>query len=133
MIAGVHHIGIAVSSIEEARRLYSAAFGLEVGETEIEEQAGIKIAWVPVGNTKLELVEPDDPKGELARQIEKRGEGMHHLALEVADIQDALETLKEKGFPLISEKPERGYGGAKVAWLHPTGTGKVLIELIERK
>ena len=132
MIVGVHHIGIAVTSIEEARKIYSDAFGLEVGETETEERAGIKIAWISVGNTKFELVEPADPEGELAKQIEKRGEGVHHLALEVTDIQDAMETLEAKGVPLVSEKPKAGYGSTKVAWLHPRGTRKTLIELVEQ-
>ena len=132
MIIGVHHIGIAVTNIEEARRLYNDAFGLDVGETEIEPKAGIKLAWISVGNTKFELVEPYDPQGELARQMEKRGEGVHHLALEVTDIRGALKTLRAKGVPIVSEEPGKGYGGTKVAWLHPRGTRKTLIELVEQ-
>ena len=131
MIVGIEHIGIAVTSIEEARKLYSDVFGLEVGETEIVEGQKIRVAWVPVGNTKIELLESTDPEGPIAKHIERRGEGIHHLALEVRDIQDALETLKEKGIQLVDEKPRGGYGGTRVAFLHPKGTRKVLIELVE--
>ena len=131
MIAGIEHIGIAVNSIEEARKLYSHAFGLEVGETETMEELKIKVAWVAVGNTKIELLEPTDSEGELAKFLERRGEGVHHLALEVNNIQDALETLKKKGIPLVDEEPGRGYGGTRVAFLHPKGTRRVLIELVE--
>ena len=131
MIVGIEHIGIAVTSIEEARKLYSDVFGLEVGETEIVEGQKIRVAWVPVGNTKIELLESTDPEGPIAKHIEKRGEGIHHLALEVRDIQDALETLKKKGITLVDEKPKGGYGGSRVAFLHPKGIRKVLIELVE--
>ena len=131
MIIGIEHIGIAVTSIEEARKLYSDVFGLEVGETEPVEEQQINVAWIPVGNTKIELLESTDPEGPIAKHIERRGEGIHHLALEVRDIQDALEILKEKGIQLVDEKPRGGYGGARVAFLHPKGTRKVLIELVE--
>lgn len=131
MIVGLHHLGIAVSDIEEARKHYADAFGLDVSETEIEERAGIKVAWVSLGNTKLELVAPHDPQGELARQMQKRGEGVHHVALEVNDIAEAMHTLREKGVQVVSEKPGPGYGGTKVAWLHPKSTNKMLIELVE--
>ena len=130
MIVGIEHIGIAVTSIEEARKLYSDVFGLEVGETEIVEGQKIRVAWVPVGNTKIELLESTDPEGPIAKHIEKRGEGIHHLALEVSDIQGMLEALKEKGLPLVDMEPRIGAGGYKVAFLHPKGT-KVLIELVE--
>jgi methylmalonyl-CoA/ethylmalonyl-CoA epimerase len=83
-----------------------------------------------VGETKIELIESTDPEGAIARHIERRGEGLHHLALEVSDIQSALETLKEKGILLVDEKPRTGVENSKIAFLHPKGT-KALIEIVE--
>lgn len=130
MIKKINHIGIAVSSIEDAVKLYTEVLGLEVKGIEIVEEQKARTAIIPVGETKIELIESTDPEGAIARHIERRGEGLHHLALEVSDIQSALETLKEKGIPLVDEKPRTGVENSKIAFLHPKGT-KALIEIVE--
>ena len=130
MIKKVNHIGIAVNSIEDAVKLYTDVLGLEVKEIEIVEEQKAKTAIIPVGETKIELIESTDPEGTIARHIERRGEGLHHLALEVSDIQSALETLKEKGIPLVDENPRTGVENSKIAFLHPKVT-KALIEIVE--
>ena len=130
MIKKVNHIGIAVNSIEDAVKLYTDVLGLEVKEIEIVEEQKAKTAIIPVGETKIELIESTDPEGAIARHIERRGEGLHHLALEVSDIQSALETLKEKGIPLVDENPRTGVENSKIAFLHPKVT-KALIEIVE--
>jgi len=130
LIKKINHIGIAVNNIEEAIKLYTDALGLKVKNIEIVEAQKVKTAIIPVGEGKIELLESTDPEGVIAKYIEKRGEGLHHLALEVSDIQQALATLKEKGTPLIDEKPRNGVENTKIAFLHPKGT-KVLLELVE--
>ena len=130
MIKKINHIGIAVNSIEDALKLYTDALGLKVEDIEIMEAQKVRTAIIPVGESKIELLESTDPEGVIAKYIEKRGEGLHHLALEVSDIQQALDTLKEKGIQLIDERPRRGVKGTRIAFLHPKQT-KVLIELVE--
>ena len=130
MIAKINHIGIAVSSIEDAVKLYTDALGLKVKEIEIVKEQKVRTAIIPVGESKIELLESTDPEGPIAKHIAARGEGMHHLALEVSNIQDALEKLAKKGVPLVDEKPRTGVENTRIAFLHPKGT-KVLIELVE--
>lgn len=130
MITKINHIGIAVRSIEEATKLYTEALGLEVHDTETVEAYKVKIAMIPVGESKIELVEPTDSEGAVAKYIEKNGEGLHHLALEVDDIEVALSSLKASGIPLIDETPRAGAGGTRVAFLHPKGA-KISLELVE--
>lgn len=130
MIKRINHIGIAVNSIEDAVRLYTDVLGLKVKEIEIVADQQVKTAIIPVGESKIELIESTDPEGAIAKFIERRGEGLHHLALEVSDIQDALETLVKKEIPLIDEKPRNGVENARIAFLHPKGT-KILLELVE--
>ena len=130
MVIKIDHIGIAVNSIEEALKLYTDVLGLEVSGMETVEEQRVKTAVIPIGESKIELLESTSPEGAIAKYIEKRGEGMHHLALSVSDIQQALETLKEKGIRLIDEKPRKGVENTNIAFLHPKGT-KVLLELVE--
>ncbi len=130
MIKKINHIGIAVNSIEDALKLYTDVLGLEVKGIEIVAEQKAKTAIIPVGETKIELIESTDPEGVIARHIERRGEGLHHLALEVSDIQSARETLKAKGIQLVDEKPRTGVENSKIAFLHPKGT-KALIEIVE--
>jgi len=130
MVAKIDHIGIAVNSIEEAVKLYTDILGLEVSGMEIVEEQKVRTAIIPVGESKIELLESTSPEGTIAKFIEKRGEGIHHLALGVSNIEDALETLKEKGIPLIDEKPRKGVENTRIAFLHPKGT-KILLELVE--
>ncbi len=130
MVIKIDHIGIAVNSIEEALKLYTDVLGLEVSGMETVEEQKVRTAIIPVGESKIELLEPTSPEGIIAKYIEKRGEGMHHLALGVDNLKQALETLKEKGVPLIDEKPRKGVENTNIAFLHPKGT-KILLELVE--
>jgi methylmalonyl-CoA epimerase len=130
LIRKINHIGIAVNSIEDALKLYTNALGLKLKGIEIVEAQKVRTAIIPVGESKIELLESTDPEGVIAKYIEKRGEGLHHLALEVSDIQQALDTLREKGVQLIDETPRSGVEGTRIAFLHPKET-KVLIELVE--
>ncbi len=130
MITKIDHIGIAVNSIEEAMKLYTNVLGLEVSQIETVAEQKVRIAIIPVGESTIELLESTSPEGTLAKFIEKRGEGIHHLALGVSNIEQALETLKEKGIPLIDEKPRKGVGNTRIAFLHPQGA-KILLELVE--
>lgn len=132
MINRIDHIGIAVKSIEDALKLYTDALGLEVKDIEIVEAQKVRTAIIPVGESKIELIESTDPEGVIARYIEKRGEGLHHLALAVSDIEQALDDLQSKDVPLIDEKPRSGVEDSRIAFLHPKAAG-VLIELVEPK
>lgn len=132
MITRIDHIGIAVKSIEDALKLYTDALGLEVKDIEIVEAQKVRTAIIPVGESKIELLESTDPEGVIARYIEKRGEGLHHLALAVSDIEQALDDLQSKEVPLIDEKPRGGVEDSRIAFLHPKAAG-VLIELVEPK
>jgi len=130
MIKKINHIGIAVSSIEEAVKLYTDVLGLKVQDVEVVADQKVKTAIIPVGESKIELLESTDPEGVIAKYIEKRGEGLHHLALEVGNIKDALETLAKQGVTLIDEKPRNGVENTRIAFLHPKET-KMLLELVE--
>jgi len=131
MIRRIDHIGIAVKNIDDAAKLYTDALGLKVQDIELMESVGVKIAMIPVGDSKIELIEPTNPEGGIARFIEKRGEGLHHLAFEVSDIEAALDLLKAKGIPLVDEKPRSGAGESRIAFLNPRGANGVSIELVE--
>ena len=130
MITKINHIGIAVNSIEEAVKLYTEALGLKLKDIEVVEDQKARTAIIPVGESKIELIESTDPEGVIAKYIERRGEGLHHLALEVSNIHEALETLEKKEIPLIDKKPRTGVEDTSIAFLHPKGT-KVLMELVE--
>jgi len=122
------HIGIAVASIAEGRRAYEA-LGLEVeGEEEVPEQ-GVRVAFLPVGDARLELLEPTSPASPIARHLEKRGPGLHHICLRVSDINRSMADLRDRGFELLSEEPQSGAHGCLVAFVHPRSTGGVLLEL----
>ena len=132
MIEKIDHIGIAVRSIEKASELFSNLLGLKVtGEERVEGQK-VKVAFLPLGDSELELLESTEPEGPIARFIEKKGEGIHHIAFRVDNIEKTLEKLKKEGVRLIDEKPRYGAGGAKIAFLHPKDTNGILIELSER-
>ncbi len=132
MITKVNHIGIAVNSIDEVIKLYTEGLGLKLKDIEIVEEQKVRAAIIPVGDSKIELLESTDPEGPIAKYIERRGEGMHHLALEVSDIEEALKTLEEKGFQLIDKEPRKGVGDTRIAFLHPKNT-KALLEVVEAK
>ena len=131
MIAKINHVGIAVNSIDEAVKLYTDVLGLKVKDIEVVADQKVKTAIIPVGESKIELIESTDPEGTIARHIEKRGEGLHHLALEVNSIEDALEALLNKGMALVDEQPRKGVENTRIAFLHPKETNRVLLELVE--
>ena len=132
MIEKIDHIGIAVRSIKKTSELLSNILGLKVAGEEIVEEQKVKVAFLPLGDSELELLESTSPEGPIAGFIEKKGEGLQHIAFRVDNIEKALEKLKKEGVRLIDEKPRYGAGGAKIAFLHPKGTNGLLIELCER-
>jgi methylmalonyl-CoA epimerase len=129
VIRKIAHIGVAVKNLEQVEKLYSEVLGLPITGREVSPDN--KVAFIPLGDTAVELLESVEPDGAIARHIEKRGEGIHHIALEVDNIEETLEELKAKGLALIDPKPRRGAHGAKIAFLHPKGTHGVLLELME--
>ena len=124
------HIGIAVKSIEGAS--IWQALGLSIDHVETVETQGVKTAFLSVGDSNLELLEPTGPASSVAKFIEKRGEGIHHICLRVDNIEEHLARLKEQGFRLINEAPVPGAHGCRVAFLHPAAGHGVLIELSEK-
>lgn len=124
------HIGIAVKSIEAAK-IYEA-LGLTIDHVEVVETQKVKTAFLSVGDSNLELLEPTSPDSSVAKFIEKRGEGIHHICLRVDDIDAHLARLKEHGFRLINENPVPGAHGCRVAFLHPAAGNGVLIELSQK-
>ena len=129
----IDHLGIAVKSIEEAKKLFHDILGLEFEGTETVQEQKVTTAFFPVGDSEVELLESTDPDGPIAKYLEKRGEGIQHIAFRVDNLEEALARLKDKGIRLIDEKPRRGAGGAKIAFIHPKATHGVLIELSERE
>jgi len=128
----IDHIGIAVRDLEQSLKFYRDQLGLnETGREEVEEQK-VRVAFLPVGDSKIELLESTDPKGPVAKYIDAKGEGIQHIALRVDNLQQKLNELKEKGVSLIDEEPRAGAGGANIAFVHPRSTGGVLLELCER-
>jgi len=132
VITGLEHIGIAVNKIDEALQVFENILGLKLEKKRTVEAQRVKIAFLHVGETKIELLEPTDKEGTVAKFLEKRGEGIHHIAFKVTDIEDLLKKLKERGITLIDEKPREGAEDGKTAFLHPKSTRHVLIELCER-
>jgi methylmalonyl-CoA/ethylmalonyl-CoA epimerase len=127
----IEHIGIATPRLEEALRFWRDALGLEVAHTEVVEEQGVRVAMLPVGEPRIELLEPTGADSPVAKFISKRGPGIHHVAVRVADIRAALARLKDEGARLIDEEPRRGAGGCLVAFVHPSSSGGVLLELVE--
>ena len=128
----IEHIGIATQRIDEALEFWRDALGLRVVETEEVEDQGVRVAMLPVGEPRIELLEPTHPASPVAKFLEKRGAGIHHIAVRVDDIRAALARLKEQGARLIDETPRVGAGGCLVAFIHPSSAGGVLLELVER-
>jgi methylmalonyl-CoA/ethylmalonyl-CoA epimerase len=129
----IDHLGIAVNSIEEAKKLFHDILGLKFEGTETVQEQKVTTAFFPVGDSEVELLESTAPDGPIAKYLEKRGEGIQHIAFRVENLEEALAELKDKGIRLIDEKPRKGAGGAKIAFLHPKSTHGVLIELSERE
>jgi len=131
-ILKIDHIGIAAKSIDQVAPFWTTILGLLMTGRETVEEQKATTAFLPVGESELEILESTSPDGALAKFIESRGEGVQHIALRVENIEEALKELKEKGVRLIDEKPRRGAGGAKIAFIHPKSTNGVLLELSER-
>lgn len=132
-ILKIDHLGIAVNSIDSGRKFWEDVMGLHMEGTETVEAQKVTTAFLPVGQSEVELLESTSPDGPVAKFIEKRGEGFQHVAFRVENIEEALAELKEKGVALIDKSPRMGAGGAKIAFLHPKATAGVLVELCERE
>jgi len=132
MLKKIDHLGIAVRDLDAVRRFYTDLLELpDLGEEIVAEQK-VRVAFLPVGETKVELLEPTSPDSPIAKFIESKGEGIHHVSFAVDDINLALSKLKERGVRLIDEVPRIGAHGAKIAFIHPKASSGVLIELCER-
>lgn len=129
----VDHIGIATKSIEEGLAVWRDALGLEIHSTEEVDQQGVKVCMLAVGDTHVELLEPLGPDTSVGKFLAKRGPGMHHIAIEVQDIRGSLAELKSRGARLIDETPRVGAGGCLVAFIHPSSTNGVLLELVQHQ
>jgi methylmalonyl-CoA/ethylmalonyl-CoA epimerase len=131
-ILKIDHLGIAVSSIDEKKNFWVDAMGLTLEGTETVEAQKVTTAFLPVGESEVELLESTSDDGPVAKYIQKKGEGIQHVSFQVENIEEALAELKEKGIQLIDQVPRKGAGGAKIAFLHPKATAGVLVELCER-
>lgn len=134
-ILKVDHVGIAVNNIEETLKFYEEVLGLKCEGTEVVEEQKVKVAFLPVGDTELELLESTTEDGPIAKFIAKNGGrgGIQHVAVRVDNIENAIEEVKAKGYKMIDETPRYGAGNARIAFCHPKGTDGVLLELSERK
>src|ERR687894_474606 len=131
MLNRIYHLGYAVEDIEAASRFYEENFGAVPGEPEVVEEQGIVATMFEVGESMIELVQPTRPDSPVGKFLEKRGEGFHHVAFQVDNLESALRELKENGVELIDEEPRIGAGGTRMAFLHPRGAHGVLTELVE--
>jgi methylmalonyl-CoA/ethylmalonyl-CoA epimerase len=127
----IDHIGVAVSSIDESIGLYTGPFAMAEQHRETVEEQGVKAVLLEVGEGHIELIEPLSPDSGVAKFIERKGEGMHHVAYQTDDIDATLEKVKAAGLRLIDEQPRIGIRGSRVAFLHPKATGGVLTEIVE--
>ena len=129
----LEHIGIAVKNLENSNELFAALFDTPAYKLEEVESEGVKTSFFKCGESKVELLEATNPDSPIAKFIEKRGEGIHHLAFEVTDIEKEIERLKGLGFKLIHEKPKNGADNKRIAFLHPKSTNGILVELCQDK
>lgn len=128
----IDHLGIAVNNLDETLQFYHEILGLPLKGIEEVPQQKVRVAFLPTGESKFELLEPTDPESPIAKFIEKRGTGIHHIALRVDDVQAEFERMKALGVRFIGEKPTLGAGGAKIIFIHPKATSGVLLELCEK-
>jgi methylmalonyl-CoA/ethylmalonyl-CoA epimerase len=131
-IKHIDHIGIAVKEIKQAGKFYTDILGLAIEDIENVAEQKVNVAFIPVTDSEIELLETTEPDGPVAKYIDARGEGVQHIAFRVENIHDALEELKAKGVRLIDKEPRKGAGGAKIAFIHPKETNGVLVEICER-
>lgn len=131
MIKSINHIAVVVPELDEAMKFWVEALGLTLGGTEEVPNEGVNVAFLPIGGSNIELLRPTAPDTGVARFLEKRGPGLHHLCFEVDDIDATLDRLRALEIPLINEQPQVGHGGRRYAFVHPKGTGGVLVELYQ--
>lgn len=129
----IAHLGIATKEIQEALKFWQDALGLEQVHTEVVEDQKVRVAMLPIGETNIELLEPTSEDSPISKFLEKRGGGIHHIAIEVEDIEKSLEKLKSEGMRLIDETPRVGAEGCLVAFIHPKSTNGVLLELVQKQ
>ena len=129
----IEHIGIAVKSLENSNTLFEILLGVKHYKTEVVESEKVSTSFFKMGDSKIELLEASDPQSPIAKFIEKRGEGVHHIAFEVADIRTSMQELKKAGFTLLSDEPKPGADNKLVCFLHPKSTNGVLVELCQEK
>tara|TARA_Y100000588_G_scaffold60448_2_gene59443 strand:+ start:3190 stop:3630 length:441 start_codon:yes stop_codon:yes gene_type:complete len=127
----LHHVCMAVRDIESTLKLYSNLFDIEQPEVELIQDQSVKAALVKIGGTELEFIEPTDPNGGIAKFIDKKGEGLHHICFEVDDLQATLNRLSDQNVDLIDKVPRKGLAGM-IAFLHPRSTKGTLVELVDR-
>ena len=128
-IKHIDHIGIAVKALDQAGKFYSDVLGLEIDGVENVADQKVNVAFIPITDSEIELLESTEPDGPIAKYIASRGEGIQHIAFRVEDIDAALQELKEKGVRLIDDKARIGAGGAKIALIHPKETNGFLVEI----
>jgi len=131
MSRSIHHIAIAVRDLDAALALYRDGLGLEVTERREVPEEGVEIAFLPAGEAEIELLRPLSDEGGIARFLEKRGEGLHHICIQVEDIEAAMAQAQAAGAQLLSEEPKVGAGGTRYVFIHPKSTHGVLLELYE--
>ncbi|MFQ5997687.1 MAG: methylmalonyl-CoA epimerase [Candidatus Bathyarchaeia archaeon] len=131
MIKKLDHIGIAVKNLQETSRFYEEVLGLKVVGTEVVSDQKVRVAFIPLGDTRIELLEATQPDGPVAKFIEKRGEGIHHIAVAVENIETEIEQLNEKRIRLIDACPRKGAHKLRIAFVHPKSSHGVLLELSE--
>lgn len=131
MPSQINHIGIAVHSIEEAARFYTEHLGLKIGGTEEVASQKVVVAFLPIGEVRLELVQPTSPDSPVAKFLEKNGPGFHHIAYQVADVAAEVERLKSEGVQMVDQTPRAGAHNTKIAFVHPKASGGVLTELVQ--
>ena len=127
----INHLGIATKGIDEALKFWQDALGLEQTHTETVEDQKVRVAMLPIGETRIELLEPTSPDSPISKFLEKRGAGIHHIAVEVENIEESLAQLKAGGARLIDETPRVGAENCLVAFVHPSAAGGVLLELVQ--
>jgi methylmalonyl-CoA/ethylmalonyl-CoA epimerase len=125
------HVGIAVPSLDEARALWEGKLGLAAQGMEEVASQRVRVAFLPLAGVKFELLEPTDPASPIAQHLAKRGEGLHHVAFEVADIRAAMADMRAKAIAPLTPEPSRGAGGKWVCFFHPRDTGGVLVEFVQ--
>jgi methylmalonyl-CoA/ethylmalonyl-CoA epimerase len=129
----IDHIGIATGGIAEVANFYREALGLKIEEIEEVAEQRVRVAMLPIGESRIELLEPTTADSPISKFLAKRGPGIHHVAIQVENIRESLRKMKDQGARLIDEEPRTGAGGCLVAFVHPSSTGGVLVELVEHQ